>query len=204
MLLLAVALALRADPALAQPGPAPAVVAPEAAAAGPRTFFPAPTAVRLVAGPWTRLTLLGGSDLAVASGGGGGFLFLDRLLVMGYAAGLSPREVRGDASRRLEISWLGAQVAWVLAPRTRLNVNVGALVGGADVRVTSRLDGSDRTTLRCLSLEPYLELEASLYPGLRLHASGGHRAVLGAARRGRVDGRYLSGPTIAVGFRMGG
>jgi hypothetical protein len=140
----------------------------------------------------------------VASGGGGGLLLLDRLLVMGYAAGLTPRAVRGDASRRLEVSWLGAQVAWVTAPRSRLNVNVGALVGGTDVRVTSPLDAGDRSTLRFLSLEPYVELEASLYPGLRLLVSGGHRAVLGADRRAGVDRRYLSGPTIALGFRMGG
>jgi hypothetical protein len=204
VLLVVAAMAAGATPALARPAPAAAAADREPPAAGPDTFFAAPTAVRLVAGPWTRLTLLGGSDLAVASGGGGGVLLLDRLLVMGYAAGISPRAVHGDPSRRLELSWLGVQVAWVLAPRSRLNVNVGALVGGTDVRVTSRVDASDRATLRYLSLEPYLELEASLYPGLRLFASGGHRAVLGADRRAGVDRRYLSGPTIALGFRMGG
>jgi hypothetical protein len=46
--------------------------APATASRTDETYFPAPTRIRLVAGPWTRLTLLGSSDFAVLAGGGGG------------------------------------------------------------------------------------------------------------------------------------
>ena len=62
-------------------------------------FFSAPTRVRLVAGPWTRLTLIGGSDLAILAGGGGGFVLFDHLLLMGYAYSRASHTAPGDSAR---------------------------------------------------------------------------------------------------------
>jgi hypothetical protein len=169
----------------------------------PETFFSAPTKVRLIAGPWTRLTVLGGSDFAVVAGGGGGLLFYDRLVVMGYACSISSRDVSDDASRKFEVAGVGGQVAWVLAPRKRLHGVAGALIGSTSAQLTSKTDANDTTTLSFFSVEPYAEVEASVYTGLRVFAGAGYRVAVGGESAAGVDSGYLRGPTVEFGFRMG-
>jgi len=167
------------------------------------TFFSPPTRVRLIAGPWTRLTVLGGSDFAIVAGGGGGLLFYDRLLVMAYASSLGSRTAPGDDTRTLSFSGVGGQLVWVFAPRERLHGNVAALVGSTSATVTAKSDANDTAQLNYLSIEPYVELEASLYHGLKVFGGCGYRVLAGAARQAGVDSRYLGGPTLEFGFRMG-
>jgi hypothetical protein len=157
----------------------------------------------LIAGPWTRLTLLGGSDFAVVAGGGGGLLFYDRLLAMAYACSVGSRTAPGDDTREVSLSGVGGQIAWVFAPRERVHGNIAALVGKTSVTVTAKGDANNTATLDYLSVEPYGEVEASLYFGLKVFAGGGYRVVAGGAKQAGVDSSYLRGPTLEIGFRMG-
>jgi hypothetical protein len=184
--------------ALAQDPSAPAT-APQTG----ETFFPAPTRVRLVAGPWTRLTLLGSRDFAVLAGGGGGLLFFDHLLVMGYAASLASRTAPGDTTRRFALASVGGQIAWIFKPQRRLHCNIGALVGSTSATITAKGNANDSATLDYLTLEPYAEIEASLYLGLKLFAGGGYRILAGNGEQAGIDSSYLRGPTLEFGFRMG-
>lgn len=174
------------------------------ATAPDQTFFAAPTRVRLVAGPWTRLTRLGDGDVALMAGGGGGFLVLDHLLLMGYTCSLSGRTTPGDPARTVEVTNSGGQVAWVVAPAARLHVNVGALIGVTSAKVSAMASPNDHTTLSFVTLSPYAEAEVSLYPGLKLFAGLGYRVPLGADASAGVDRAYLRGPELEFGFRMGG
>ena len=177
--------------------------APPATDVVPETYFSAPKKVRLIAGPWTRLTLLGGSDLAVMAGGGGGLLFYDQLIVMGYASSISSRTAPDDGSKKFEVAGVGAQMAWIVAPMKRLHAAAGALVGSTSAKVTAKADANDTTTLTFFSVEPYAEVEASLYPGLKLFAGAGFRVLVGGDSAAGVDRSYLRGPTVEFGFRMG-
>ena len=167
------------------------------------TFFSAPTRVRLVAGPWTRLTLLGSSDFAVLAGGGGGLLFFDHLLVMGYASSLSSRTAPEDNTRRFALASVGGQIAWIFTPHKRLHGNVGALIGSTSATVTAKGNANDTATLDYLSVEPYAEVEASVYLGLKIFAGGGYRILAGKGNLAGIDSSYLRGPTLEFGFRMG-
>jgi len=177
--------------------------APATASRTDETFFPAPTRVRLVAGPWTRLTLLGGSDFAVLAGGGGGLLFFDHLLVMGYAASLASRTAPGDDMRRFALASVGGQIAWMFTPQRRLHGNFGALIGSTSATITAKGNANDTATLDYLTLEPYAEVEASLYLGLKLFAGGGYRILAGKGEQAGIASGYLRGPTLEFGFRMG-
>lgn len=185
-----------ASPSFAEPAPAPK---PE-----PReTVFDAPTRVRLIAGPWTRLTLFGGSDLALLAGGGGGFLFYDRLVAMGYACSRGDRTAPSDNMREFSVSGFGGQIAWVLAPHERVHANIAALVGQLSATVVAKTDANDTATLDFFSVEPYAEVEVSLYAGLKVFAGGGYRILVGGASQAGIDRGYLRGPVLEVGFRMG-
>jgi hypothetical protein len=192
----------RVAPLRAETTPA-SLPAPQTTAEPNETFFAAPTRVRLIAGPWTRLTLLGGSEFAVIPGGGGGFLLYDRLLLMAYACSLGARTAPDDDTRKFSLSGLGGQIAWVFAPSKRVHGNVAALLGNTSANVTAKADANDTATLEYLSIEPYAEVEASLYFGLKVFAGGGYRILAGGANQAGIDSRYLRGPTLEFGFRMG-
>ncbi len=166
-------------------------------------MFEAPTRVRLIAGPWTRLTLLGGADVALLSGGGGGFLFYDRLLVMAYACSVGDRTTPSDSMREFSLSGLGGQVAWVFTPHKRVHANVAALVGDMSATIVAKSDANDTATFDFLSVEPYAEVEVSLYAGLKVFAGGGYRILAGGASQAGIDRGYLRGPVLEIGFRMG-
>jgi hypothetical protein len=183
--------------------PLPSPPAPSPKAEHDETFFTAPTRVRLVAGPWTRLTLLGSSDFAILAGGGGGLLFFDHLLVMGYASSLASRTAPGDNTRRFALASVGGQIAWILTPHKRLHGNVGALIGSTSATVTAKGNANDTATLDYLSVEPYAEVEASVYLGLKIFAGGGYRILAGKGKQAGIDSGYLRGPTLEFGFRMG-
>lgn len=183
--------------------PLPSPPAPSPKTERDETFFSAPARLRLVAGPWTRLTLLGSSDFAVLAGGGGGLLFWDHLLVMGYASSLSSRTAPGDNTRRFALASVGGRIAWILAPHKRLHGNVGALIGSTSATVTAKGNANDTATLDYLSVEPYAEVEASVYLGLKIFAGGGYRILAGKETHAGIDSGYLRGPTLDFGFRMG-
>lgn len=148
------------------------------------------------------MTLLGGSDFAVIPGGGGGLLLYDRLLLMAYACSLGARTAPDDDTRKFSLSGLGGQLAWVFAPSKRLHGNVAALLGNTSATITAK--GGKRHGDAAVSVHrAYAEVEASLYFGLKLFAGGGYRILAGGGKQAGIDSRYLRGPTLEFGFRMG-
>lgn len=168
------------------------------------TFFEEPSNFGIVAGPGTKLTTLGFSKFVVISGGGGGVLLFRHLLLQGVNYVLPVVDHPEHDSSELSMSYFGALLGWVLFPRDKLHFVVGATVGQGIAEVSPKANHELEQSLTYFLLEPFGEVEASLYKGIRVYAGGNWRIMMGSDSAQGIDGGTLSGPAFEFGFRMGG
>ncbi len=167
-------------------------------------FYDEPSFFGIVAGPGTKISTLGYSNVVFIPGGAGGILLFHHLLLQGANFVVPAVSVPDDSSREVSMDCSGGLVGWVFSPQERLHLTAGTLVGAGSAEVVLKKDHSQKASLTFLAIEPFAELEANLYRGIRLFVGGTYRVMVGEDSAHGVDASGLSGPDLEFGFRMGG
>lgn len=162
------------------------------------------------AAPELKVTSFTG-DTAMLVGGQGGWIVQHRVVIGAAGYGLATEHApvaslaRGDGGSRIGFGYGGARVAFVLNPQRIIHMNVGLLIGGGGVTVTSR-SSEGRTyahdSAAVFAVEPQAELELNVARYVRVATSLSYRFV-GDTHTAGLDSTDLSGVAAGLAVKLG-
>ncbi len=163
------------------------------------------------AAPELKVTSFAG-DTAMLVGVQGGWIIQRRVVIGAAGYGLatdhapSANLARGDAASRIGFGYGGARVAFVLNPQRIIHMNMGLLIGGGGVTITSHSADTGRAyahdSAAVFAIEPQAEIELNVASFVRVATSVSYRFI-GDTNTSGLESSDLSGVGAGLAVKLG-